>query len=108
MAVLSTSTGSSSSRTDCDSKASRSPRNIRSAARKTVDLHAARGDERHFIEVETGHSDIIANATKCANLSGTIWFVFTDAHIRGEYAQQLQALLPAAHLITTAELHELR
>lgn len=75
---------------------------------KAVDLHATRGDEHRFVEVETGHSDIIANAKKCATLSGTIWFVFTDARVRDEYAAQLHTVLPGARLITTAELRELQ
>lgn len=75
---------------------------------RAVDLHAARGDEHRFIEVETGRSDIRANAKKCAGLSGRVTFVFTDPRIRDEYAKELRTLLPAAGFLTTAELQELR
>lgn len=75
---------------------------------KTADLHAVRGEEQVFVEVETGRSDIIANATKCAMLTGTIWLVFTEARVREEYAAQLHTVLPTARLITTAELPEIR
>lgn len=75
---------------------------------KRVDLHAIAGDRTMLVEVETGRSDIIANATKCTRLAGTVWFVFTDARVRDEHATALRAILPAARLITTGELDELR
>src|SRR4051812_4856871 len=36
--------------------------------RKTVDVRATRGRETLWVEVETGRSDILANAKKCAML----------------------------------------
>lgn len=75
---------------------------------QTVDLQGVRDEEQVFVEVETGRSDIIANAKKCAALSGTVWFVFTDARVREKYTVELHSLLPMARLITTADLHELR
>lgn len=74
---------------------------------KTVDLHATRGDEHVFIEVETGRSDIIANATKCRGLTGSVVFVFTDGRVREEHAAALDAVLPTARLLTTADLRNL-
>jgi hypothetical protein len=74
---------------------------------KTVDLHAVRGEEHVFIEVETGRSDIIANATKCADLIGRVVFVFTEARVREEHAAALDAVLPTARLLTTADLRDL-
>ncbi len=74
---------------------------------KTVDLHAVRAEEHFFVEVETGRSDIGANAAKCAALGGTVLFVFTDARVRDDYAERVRAVLPAARLLTTAGLREL-
>jgi hypothetical protein len=74
---------------------------------KTVDLYAERGEEHLFVEVETGRSDIGANATKCAALRGTVLFVFTDAQVRDEHAADIRAALPTARLLTTADLREL-
>jgi hypothetical protein len=74
---------------------------------KAVDVHAVRAEEHLFIEVETGRSDIAANATKCAALSGHVIFVFTDERIRNEHQEEVRHLLPRARLLTTAELHEL-
>lgn len=71
---------------------------------KTVDLHATRGDEQVFIEIETGRSDIPANATKCASLQGSVFFIFTDARVRDEHAAAIHWVLPRARLLTTAEL----
>lgn len=74
---------------------------------KTVDLLATRGDERIVIEVETGRSDIIANALKCAATDGDVIFVFTDPDIRASYAPQIHALLPEARVLSTGELPKL-
>jgi hypothetical protein len=74
---------------------------------KTVDLYAARGDEHLFIEVETGRSDIPANAAKLRGVTGHVLFVFTDARVREEHAAIIRAVLPTARLLATAELHEL-
>jgi hypothetical protein len=74
---------------------------------KTVDLYAVRGEEHVFVEVETGRSDIGANATKCAALRGSVLFVFTDAQVRDEHAAEVRAVLPTARLLTTADLREL-
>jgi hypothetical protein len=74
---------------------------------KTVDLHAVRGEDHLFVEVETGRSDIIANATKCQGLTGCVVFVFTDARVREELAADIRAVLPGVRLLTTAELQEL-
>jgi len=74
---------------------------------KTIDLHATRGEEHVFIEIETGRSDIQANATKCTSLKGSVFFIFTDARVREEHAADIRAVLPAARLLTTADLHEL-
>jgi hypothetical protein len=74
---------------------------------KTVDLHAVRAEEHFFVEVETGRSEIGANAAKCAALGGTVLFVFTDARVRDDYAERVRAVLPAARLLTTADLREL-
>jgi hypothetical protein len=74
---------------------------------KTIDLHAARGEEHVFIEVETGRSDIRANAAKCTSLQGSVVFVFTDARVREEHSPGIRGVLPAARLLTTAELQEL-
>jgi energy-coupling factor transporter ATP-binding protein EcfA2 len=73
----------------------------------TVDLYAARGDEHVFVEVETGRSDIPANAAKLRDVTGCVLFVFTDARAREEHAATIRAVLPTAQLLTTAELHEL-
>jgi hypothetical protein len=74
---------------------------------KTVDLHATRDNEQLFVEIETGRSDIIANAAKCVALGGTVLFVFTDAQVRDEHAADIRAALPTARLFTTADLREL-
>jgi Type IV secretion-system coupling protein DNA-binding domain len=74
---------------------------------KTVDLRAVRGEEHLFVEIETGRSDISANAAKCAALTGTVLFVFTDARIREEHAAELHRLLPAARLMLPADLADL-
>lgn len=74
---------------------------------KTVDVHAERGEEHLFVEVETGRSDIGANAAKCAALRGTVLFVFTDAQVRDEHAADIRTALPTARLLTTADLREL-
>lgn len=39
-------------------------------------------EEQVFVEVETGRSDVIVNATKCATLTGRVVFVFTDTRVR--------------------------
>lgn len=74
---------------------------------KTVDLHAVRDQEHVFVEVETGRSDISANAAKCAALTGNVLFVFTDTRIRDEHAAELQKLVPSARLLLTNELANL-
>jgi hypothetical protein len=74
---------------------------------KTIDLYAVRGERRVFIEVETGRSDIPANASKCTTVTGSVLFVFTDARVREEHAASIRAVLPTARLLTTAELDEL-
>ena len=74
---------------------------------KTIDLLATRDQQRMFIEVETGRSDIIANALKCAATDGEVVFVFTDPDIQATYAPQIQALLPDARVISTRELSNL-
>jgi hypothetical protein len=66
---------------------------------KTVDLRAQRDDNVIWIEVETGRSDIAANAQKCATLTGRVVFIFTDPAVRDEYRD----VIPG-EAITTAEL----
>lgn len=70
---------------------------------KTVDLHAVRGDQRLIVEVETGRSDITANATKCAGQDAEVSFVFTNAQVRSAHEQSIRAVLPGAVLLTTAQ-----
>lgn len=73
---------------------------------KTVDLHAQRGSEVIWIEVETGRSDILANFEKCRALSGRKLFIFTSTQLRGEYATRLPDG-PDLLLLTTSELEHL-
>jgi len=75
---------------------------------KTVDLHGTRAHDQVFVEVETGRSDIMANAQKCTSAPGRVVFVFTDARMRTAYEAQLRTVLPAATLITTADLASMR
>jgi hypothetical protein len=75
---------------------------------RAVDLHATRGDEQRFIEIETGRSDINANITKCTGLHGSVIFVFTDPRVRDKHEATIRNTLPGATVITTAELQELR
>jgi len=75
---------------------------------KTVDLHGIRAHDQVFVEVETGQSDILANAQKCTSAPGRVVFVFTDARMRTAYEEQLRTVLPAASLITTADLASMR
>ena len=65
---------------------------------KTVDLHATRGDQQLWIEVETGRSDVAANIEKCRALSGRVVFVFTNPTDRERYR---------VNGLTTAELDRL-
>lgn len=74
---------------------------------KTVDLLATRDQQRIVIEVETGRSDIIANALKCAVTDGQVVFVFTDPDVQATYAPQIHALLPDARVLSTSELSNL-
>lgn len=76
-------------------------------AGKTVDLHAVRNDQELWIEVETGRSDITANAAKCVALRGDIIFVFADPRLRSKCAGMISEVLPAARLLTTADLSRL-
>jgi hypothetical protein len=71
---------------------------------RTVDLHAARDEEQLFVEIETGRSDITANAAKCIGSNGTVIFLFTDARVRDEHADELRKILPTARLLTTTDL----
>lgn len=71
---------------------------------KTVDLLATRHDQQFVIEVETGRSDIIANAQKCAAVSGEVVFVFTDPRTQASVAPQIHALLPAARIMGTSDV----
>jgi hypothetical protein len=75
---------------------------------KTVDLYAVRDEQRLAVEVETGRSDIMANVTKCAALNAEVIFVFTDAQTRSMHEAAIQAALPAARLLTTADIDGLR
>jgi hypothetical protein len=68
---------------------------------KSVDLHAVRGDEVLWIEVETGRSDIPSNVEKCRSLSGRVVFVFTDQATCDQYRD----VVPEA--LTTTELDHL-
>jgi hypothetical protein len=74
---------------------------------KTVDLLATREQHQIVIEVETGRSDIIANALKCAAFDGEVAFVFTDPRVKATYAPQINALLAAARVISTSDLSTL-
>jgi energy-coupling factor transporter ATP-binding protein EcfA2 len=74
---------------------------------KTVDLLATREQHQIVIEVETGRSDIIANALKCAAFDGEVAFVFTDPSVKAAYAPQIHALLSAARVLSTSELSTL-
>jgi energy-coupling factor transporter ATP-binding protein EcfA2 len=71
---------------------------------KTIDLLATREEHQLVIEVETGRSDIIANATKCAAVSCEVVFVFTDPMIQVSVAPDILALLPAARIIGTNDI----
>ena len=75
---------------------------------KTVDLRAERESRVLFIEIETGKSDIPANITKCASLPGEVVFVFTTDTVRQAHEAAIRAARPDAHLLTTAELEQLR
>ena len=69
---------------------------------KTVDLHAQLGEDVLWVEVETGRSDIGANAKKCAELRGRVVFVFTDPATRDQYRAEIPGIA-----LTTAELAQL-
>lgn len=75
---------------------------------KTVDLQGVREHEHVVVEVETGRSDILANAQKCVAVPGRVVFVFTDARLRNEYEPQLREVVPTARAITTADLASMR
>ncbi len=75
---------------------------------KTVDLYAVRGEQRVIVEVETGHSDIAANVTKCEGQDAEIVFVFTSPQVRSAHEAMIHAALPKARLLTTTEASALR
>jgi hypothetical protein len=75
---------------------------------KSVDLYAVRGEQTLAVEVETGRSDILANAEKCAALGAEVVFVFTDVQVRNVHEEMIRTVLPHARLLTTADLRELR
>lgn len=73
---------------------------------KTVDLHAS-GSRELFIEIETGHSDIMANITKVARVPGDVIFLFTAESVRQTYEAAIHEARPDAHILTTNELDRL-
>ncbi len=74
---------------------------------KTVDVHALRGEKELFIEIETGRSDIVANAEKLKNTNGHVVFVFTTEQEREKHRAAILHLRPDATLITTGTLDDL-
>jgi hypothetical protein len=76
---------------------------------KTVDLHAKRGEEDVWVEVETGRSEIPANITKLSNLRGRKVMVFTTKPLLAEHeGSAREALGEDALLLTTSDLDALR
>jgi hypothetical protein len=71
---------------------------------KTVDVYAAGNGRQVFVEIETGRSDIPANVTKCAALDGEVVFLFTDSGVRAAHEAMIKRVLPAASVLTTADL----
>jgi hypothetical protein len=71
---------------------------------KTVDVHAKRGSDEVWVEMETGRSDVMANAEKCSSLAGRIVFVFTDEQELRRHEQEIRTALPDVVLLTTANL----
>lgn len=75
---------------------------------KTVDVYGESGNRRLYIEIETGRSDIRANATKCTDVNGEVVFLFTDDESRRAHKALITSLLPDARVMTTADLERLR
>lgn len=74
---------------------------------KTVDLLAERDTKKVFVEIETGKSDIAANAAKLRDVLGRIVFVFTNEQERETHRSMILAVRPDAELLTTATLESL-
>lgn len=75
---------------------------------RSVDLHAKRGDEEVWVEVETGRSDIPKNIEKLHGLTGRHAMVFTTRPLlaTNEHAAR-ERLGEHAILITTSDLDTL-
>lgn len=54
---------------------------------KRVDLYAVKGKNVYFVEVETGHSDILENVRKCSGLKGKMVLFFTSAEVKKEHQE---------------------
>lgn len=69
---------------------------------KTVDLKGVRGEETLWVEIETGRSNIQANAAKCRGLPGRVVFVFTTAANRDRHT-----LAEGGEALATTDLERL-
>ena len=76
---------------------------------KTVDLHATRGTEETWVEVETGRSDIPANITKLSGLPGRKVVVFTTKTLLADHEKAAkEGLGPDVLLLNTSDLGRLQ
>jgi hypothetical protein len=74
---------------------------------KTVDLHAQRGTDVLFLEIETGRSDVAANAAKLRDVTGRVVFVFTTDQSRDAHAAAIRSVRDDSELTTTNGLQTL-
>lgn len=75
---------------------------------KTVDLHAERGHDVVWVEVETGRSDIAANIEKLTGLDGRKLFVFTNRQGVEQHTGAVHGSLGSHGLVvTTSDLDRL-
>jgi hypothetical protein len=73
---------------------------------KTIDLVATRSGKRVAFEIETGKSDIVANAQKCLDAGiGEVFVVTTSANLRDSLARMLDPS-PNTTVVTGSEVLE--
>lgn len=72
---------------------------------KTADLRATLGDRTLYVEIETGRSDVAANAAKLSGLPGEVVFFLTPSAEEGAVREQLPA---GANVLLAAEFDRLR